>query len=495
MKRTVQIVLTLVLLLGLCACGAKESAPTWQEQYDLGVRYLEDGDYEEAIIAFTAAIEIDPKRAEAYVGRGDAYVLSGDSRGNLRAARADYEKAIELDETLASAYLGLADVYIRRDERDKAFGVLQQGYEKTNGSDELAAKMEEIEKDNSAIENEVQIDILNGFWESNGYRLSDTFVYQFCPDGTYIGQMGVMSIPFYGKYEYNGHTLTLLDKANQVENVFEYDVESQCFISSTTTVMVEQAIENPEGVYKFAAQTLNFIEESPIGFFEDEFDGKDLELNSEKGQNIRELVDAEDSTISAYLKETVKQYVRNNKNLHFVENAENIIETYELDDFHYYIKDKQIILYFVNHGLTSGADVSITIPTNLFLGQKKPPDLAQLLISSESNGPWTWYDDQFSPSRGMNLLVGEFYFRQDMTSTMAYGYYCSEYLGDITGTYTLDGDILIMNLVDNESQNYHYEFQIEPIGDAIAFKQISESGPFHFYTVGTVLILQLKNFE
>ncbi len=66
--------LSLCLLIILSACGPK--APTWQEQYDLGVRYLEEGNYEEAIIAFTAAIEIDP-RAESYLGRGQAYMLSG----------------------------------------------------------------------------------------------------------------------------------------------------------------------------------------------------------------------------------------------------------------------------------------------------------------------------------------------------------------------------------------------------------------------------------
>lgn len=49
----------------------------------MGVRYLSEGNYEEAIIAFTAAIEIDPKRAEAYVGRGDAYVLSENAVENL----------------------------------------------------------------------------------------------------------------------------------------------------------------------------------------------------------------------------------------------------------------------------------------------------------------------------------------------------------------------------------------------------------------------------
>lgn len=74
MKQTISIILGLGFLLALCACGqgingqaSSKDQLTWQEQYDLGVRYLEDGDYEEAIIAFTAAIEIDPKRAEAYI--------------------------------------------------------------------------------------------------------------------------------------------------------------------------------------------------------------------------------------------------------------------------------------------------------------------------------------------------------------------------------------------------------------------------------------------
>ena len=77
MKRICSLLLTLALVLGLCACGQK--APTWQEQYDLGVKYLSEGNYEEAIIAFTAAIEIDPKRPEAYIGLADVYTAQGDT--------------------------------------------------------------------------------------------------------------------------------------------------------------------------------------------------------------------------------------------------------------------------------------------------------------------------------------------------------------------------------------------------------------------------------
>ena len=75
MKRITALFLTAVLLLSLAACGGKDA---WQEQYDLGMRYLNDGNYQEAVIAFEAAIEIDPKRSEAYLGAADAYVGLGD---------------------------------------------------------------------------------------------------------------------------------------------------------------------------------------------------------------------------------------------------------------------------------------------------------------------------------------------------------------------------------------------------------------------------------
>lgn len=98
-----KICLILVALLTLTACGGT----SWQEQYDIGMRYLDEGNYAEAIIAFDKAIKIDPKQPIAYVG--------------------------------------LADVYISQGEFDKAMDILQEALEKTNNADSIANKLSELE--------------------------------------------------------------------------------------------------------------------------------------------------------------------------------------------------------------------------------------------------------------------------------------------------------------------------------------------------------------
>lgn len=84
MKRVIGIVLSVVLLLTLAGCGKKQESQIELSKLDLGVRYLSDGNYEEAIVAFQAAIQIDPKQKDAYLGLADVYVAMNDT-----------EKAIE----------------------------------------------------------------------------------------------------------------------------------------------------------------------------------------------------------------------------------------------------------------------------------------------------------------------------------------------------------------------------------------------------------------
>ena len=131
----------LCLLLAACGMSTEEQ---WQKQYDLGEQYLLDGDYEQAIVAFSEAIEIDANRAEAYLARAEAYLASDTSyvsETNVsdtetsggeavilsdwqEAALADYLTAIGLDDTLEDAYIGAAGLYVAAGEDDLAMELL-----------------------------------------------------------------------------------------------------------------------------------------------------------------------------------------------------------------------------------------------------------------------------------------------------------------------------------------------------------------------------------
>ena len=131
MKRFFCILLAALLLLSLAACAKTPAAelttepageaPDWQTQYDLGVRYLSEGNYEEAILAFTAAIEIEPKQAELYLYRARAYNAIGDSNAQI-----DYETALLLDDTLVEAYRALIWIYREAEEYDKLADLLER---------------------------------------------------------------------------------------------------------------------------------------------------------------------------------------------------------------------------------------------------------------------------------------------------------------------------------------------------------------------------------
>ena len=99
MKKTA-ISAILLLALILTACG-NAAAAQWQEQYDLGVRYLSEGDFENAIVAFQAAIEIDPKRAQAYVGVAQAYIGLGDEENAIEWLQKGIETADDTGEIAA----------------------------------------------------------------------------------------------------------------------------------------------------------------------------------------------------------------------------------------------------------------------------------------------------------------------------------------------------------------------------------------------------------
>ena len=99
-----------------------DSGLNWKDQYDLGIRLLNEGRYEDAILAFTAAIQINPKSAQAYVSRANAYLSWAD------AAIQDAYASLGEGETLV-----WSDITVSTSEGDKTIGDLFQ-----NAADDFA---------------------------------------------------------------------------------------------------------------------------------------------------------------------------------------------------------------------------------------------------------------------------------------------------------------------------------------------------------------------
>ena len=166
MKKLILTLLCCALLFGMAACQkpespslpaeavAVETALTADDLLDLGEKFLLELDYEQALVQFLKVIEIEPMNPRAiagavssYVGRGTAAVLGGESEANLAKAQADFEAALVLDEKSEDAWLGLIDVYIRRGDYDKALELAKEALEKAGGEG-VKAKLEELESGN-----------------------------------------------------------------------------------------------------------------------------------------------------------------------------------------------------------------------------------------------------------------------------------------------------------------------------------------------------------
>lgn len=101
LRRILQIMISAatVLLILITVAGAiylKQPETQYRRFMNLGNKFLIGSQYEQAVDAFTCAIRIEPRTAEAYAGRGDAYA----KLGNRDKAMDDYNKAEELNPEL-----------------------------------------------------------------------------------------------------------------------------------------------------------------------------------------------------------------------------------------------------------------------------------------------------------------------------------------------------------------------------------------------------------
>lgn len=95
----IAVIAVLVGVFVFITTSAKNPDRELKLQLDLGARYLQENNYEQAIAAFDVAISIDPKCSEAYIGLANTYVAMAKeaiASGDTELAMGYYDMAIEV---------------------------------------------------------------------------------------------------------------------------------------------------------------------------------------------------------------------------------------------------------------------------------------------------------------------------------------------------------------------------------------------------------------
>ena len=116
-------VAVLVLLIGVVVVYASNTPIARAErQLNLGNKYLHDGKYQEAILAFKKVIEIEPKNIPARLGLGQVYVATKE----FTKAETVLKEVIGIDKNNIPAREDLFKVYLKEGNLDAADAILQE---------------------------------------------------------------------------------------------------------------------------------------------------------------------------------------------------------------------------------------------------------------------------------------------------------------------------------------------------------------------------------
>ncbi len=148
------VMLAVVAVVALIVVQSLSPKQRLQKQLEIGDRYLSELDYEQAVVAYRTAIEIDPKNVDAYLGLADAYVGMNDHEEAVNVLAECYEQTEyeDIPVQMAEVYLEWAEFVLITDGSsgdDSSFTyaleILQTGYESTN-DDRLIKRIEELTK-------------------------------------------------------------------------------------------------------------------------------------------------------------------------------------------------------------------------------------------------------------------------------------------------------------------------------------------------------------
>lgn len=125
-----------------------------EHQIKLAYKYIQDGQYDEAVLAFTKAIEIDDKNVQLYEMLGLLYteqIERFEINSLIDLMKQGYEKTE--DSEFIDFYIDFAEKLILSEHYKEAFDLLREGFSVTS-SEEIKAKISYM-YENELLENEL----------------------------------------------------------------------------------------------------------------------------------------------------------------------------------------------------------------------------------------------------------------------------------------------------------------------------------------------------
>jgi tetratricopeptide (TPR) repeat protein len=93
-KKTViiaSIIALIIIIIGIVIFADTAKAQTVKKQLEFGNKYMSEGKYEEAILAFEQVIKIDAKNVKAYIQLSDIYIKQGKKEEAIKLLKKGYE--------------------------------------------------------------------------------------------------------------------------------------------------------------------------------------------------------------------------------------------------------------------------------------------------------------------------------------------------------------------------------------------------------------------
>ena len=192
------IIIGSMLLTAVSGCSETNTAISISDTLSVAERYLSEMKYEQAIIEFDKILSVEPKNADAYLGKAEAYIGLGDHKSAAdvlgeaveKADNLDYNKIIELADmiienvnNIAAAYLAKARALMYLGDIAAAAAVLQMGYDFTGNAaiksmlDELSGSDERL---NINTENTLEETVIPDATEERDTSY-DLYLYSYTP--------------------------------------------------------------------------------------------------------------------------------------------------------------------------------------------------------------------------------------------------------------------------------------------------------------------------